>query len=166
MIILLNCVGTVRINSLHLPKLRVQVPEISGRQVWNYLQHLEETATGPYLILFWVWRDHAEIFTSLIRKIWNISLRFSTWPSSWKRAHVTPPPPQGWRSQGKDRLRRNQHHPCNCTRIWEVRACITFTRGTLLSNIWAQLSLPTGRGELYRRAPKYAAHSLLLSRWP
>ena len=121
MIILLNCVGTVRINSLQLPKLRVQVPEISERQVWNCLQHLEETATGPYLILFWVWRDHAEIFTSLIRKIWNLSLRFSTWPSSWKRAHVTPPPPQGWRSQGKDRLQRNQHHHCNYTRIWEVR---------------------------------------------
>ena len=72
-----------------------QVPEISERQVWNCLQHLEETATGPYLILFWVWRDHAEIFKPLIRKIWNLSLRFSTCPSSWKRAHVTPPPPQG-----------------------------------------------------------------------
>ena len=83
----------MRINSLHLPKLRVQVPEISERQVWNCLQHLEETATGPYLILFWVWRDHAEIFTPLIRKIWNLSLRFSTWASSWKRAHVTPLPP-------------------------------------------------------------------------
>ena len=28
----------------------VQVPEISERQVWTCLQHLEETATGPYLI--------------------------------------------------------------------------------------------------------------------
>ena len=28
------------------------------------------------------------------------------------------PHSQGWRSQGKDRLQRNQHHPCNCTRIW------------------------------------------------
>ena len=89
MIILLNFVRTVCINSLHLPKLRVQVPEVSERQVWNCLQHLEETATGQYLILFWVWRDHTEIFTSLIRKIWNLSLRFSTWPSSWKRAHVS-----------------------------------------------------------------------------
>ena len=32
MIILLNCVGTVRINSLHLPKLRVQVPERDFRK--------------------------------------------------------------------------------------------------------------------------------------
>ena len=30
-------------------------------------------------------------------------------------------PPQGWRSQGKDRLQGNQHHSCNCTRNWEVR---------------------------------------------
>ena len=68
----------------------VQVPEISERQVWNSLQHLKKTMTGPDLIPFWVWRHHAEIFTSLIFKIWNLSLRFSTWPSSWKRAHVTP----------------------------------------------------------------------------
>ena len=34
-----------------------------------------------------------QIFTRLIRKIWNLSPRFSTWPSSWKRAHVTPLPP-------------------------------------------------------------------------
>ena len=67
----------------------VRVPEISERQVWNCLQHLKKTATGPDLIPFWVWRDHAEIFTPLICKIWNLSLRFSNWPSSWKRAHVT-----------------------------------------------------------------------------
>ena len=33
-----------------------------------------------------------EIFTPLICKIWNLSLRFSIWPSSWKRAHVSPLP--------------------------------------------------------------------------
>ena len=54
------------------------------------MQHLKKTATGPDLIPFWVWRDHAEMFAPLICKIWNLSLRFSTWPSSWKRAHVTP----------------------------------------------------------------------------
>ena len=31
-------------------------------------------------------------FTPLVCKIWNLSLRFSTWPSLWKRAHVTPLP--------------------------------------------------------------------------
>lgn len=70
----------------------VQVPEISERQVWICLQHLKKTATGPALLPFWVWRDHAEIFTPLICKILNLSQRFSTWPSSWKRADVTPPP--------------------------------------------------------------------------
>ena len=56
----------------------VQVPEISERQVWNCLQHLKKTATGSDLIPFWVWRDHMEIFTPLICKIWNLSPRFST----------------------------------------------------------------------------------------
>ena len=56
------------------------------------MRHLKKTATGPDLIPFWVWRDQAEIFTPIIFKIWNWSLRFSTWPSSWKRAHVTPLP--------------------------------------------------------------------------
>ena len=70
----------------------VQVPEISERQVWNCMQHLKKTATRPDLIPFWVRRDQAEICTPLIYKIWNLSLRFSTWPSSWKRAHVTPLP--------------------------------------------------------------------------
>ena len=60
----------------------VQIPEISERQVWNCLRQLKKTATGPDLIPCWVWRDHAEIFTPLICKIWNLSLRFSTWPSS------------------------------------------------------------------------------------
>ena len=72
-----------------LVESRVQVPEFSERQVWNCLRHLKKTATGPDLIPFRVWRDHAEIFTPLICKIWNLSLRLSTWPSSWKRAHVT-----------------------------------------------------------------------------
>ena len=66
----------------------VQVPEISERQIWNCLQHPKKTATGPDLIPFWVWRDYAEIFTPLICKIWNLSLRFSTWPSSWERAVI------------------------------------------------------------------------------
>ena len=49
----------------------VQVPEISERQVWNCLQHLKKTATGSDLIPFWVWRDHTEIVTPLICKIWG-----------------------------------------------------------------------------------------------
>ena len=66
--------------------------KVSERQVWTCLQHLKKTTTGPDLIPVWVWRDHAEIFTPLICKIWNLSLRFSTWPSSWKRAQVIPSP--------------------------------------------------------------------------
>ena len=50
----------------------VQVPETSERQVWNCLQHLKKTTTRPDLIPF-----HAEIFTPLICKILNLSLRLS-----------------------------------------------------------------------------------------
>lgn len=45
------------------------VLEISERHVWNCLQHLKKTATGPDGIPFWVWKDHAEIFTPIICKI-------------------------------------------------------------------------------------------------
>ena len=70
----------------------VEVPGISERQAWNCLQLPKKTATGPDLIPFWVWRDHADIFTPIIHKIWNLSLASNTWPSSWKRANVNPLP--------------------------------------------------------------------------
>ena len=70
----------------------LEAPQISERHVWNCLQHLKKTAMGPDLIPFWIWRDHAEIFTSVIHKIWNVSLKTGKWPSSWKRAQVMPLP--------------------------------------------------------------------------
>ena len=70
----------------------VNAPEISEIQVWNNLRHLKKSATGPDLIPYWVWKEHAEIMTPIIHKIWNLSLRSSTWPSSWKRANVKPLP--------------------------------------------------------------------------
>ena len=60
--------------------------------MWNCLQHLKKTTMGQDIIPFWSGRDHAEIFSSVIYKIWNVSLKTSKWPSSWKRAHVTPLP--------------------------------------------------------------------------
>ena len=70
----------------------IQAPEISERHVWMCLQYLKKTATGPDMIPYWIWKNHAEIFAPIIHKIWNLSLKSSTWPSSWKRAHVTPLP--------------------------------------------------------------------------
>ena len=58
----------------------LEAPQISERHVWNCLQHLKKTAMGPDLIPFWIWRDHAEIFTSVIHKIWNVSLKTGKWP--------------------------------------------------------------------------------------
>ena len=70
----------------------IQSPEISERHVWMCLQYLKKTATGPDMIPYWIWKNHAEIFAPIIYKIWNLSLKSSTWPSLWKRAHVTPLP--------------------------------------------------------------------------
>ena len=46
----------------------------SQKQVWNSLKALKKAATGPDMIPYWVWRDHAEIFTPLITKIWKLPL--------------------------------------------------------------------------------------------
>ena len=46
----------------------VNVPEISEIQVWNNLKHLKKTATGPDLIPYWIWKEHAEIMTPIINK--------------------------------------------------------------------------------------------------
>ncbi|PFX20102.1 Lachesin [Stylophora pistillata] len=70
----------------------VKVPEISERYVWNSLSTLKKTATGPDQIPFWVWKDQAEIFTSIITKLWNLSLATHQWPRSWKRANINPLP--------------------------------------------------------------------------
>ena len=68
------------------------IPVISERQVWNLLSTLKRTATGPDQIPYWVWKEHAEIFTPLITKIWNLSISTQCLPSSWKRAIITPLP--------------------------------------------------------------------------
>ena len=70
----------------------VEIPVISERQVWNSLSALKRTATGPDQIPYWVWKEHAEIFTPIITKIWNLSIATQCLPSSWKRAIITPLP--------------------------------------------------------------------------
>ena len=62
----------------------LEAPQISERHVWNCLQHLKKTAMGPDLIPFWIWTDHAEIFTSVIHKIWNVSLKLASGPPRGK----------------------------------------------------------------------------------
>lgn len=121
--------------------------------MWNCLRQLKKTATAPDDILFWVWKDHAEIFTPIICMIWNLSLKFSTWPSSWKRADATPlpevdVPKERQTTEGSTILRSLRAH---------LRSgCIKSTHRTLLRNTWAWLSSPTGKGELYRCTPKCA----------
>lgn len=45
-----------------------EIPEISERQVWNSLRALKRTATGPNMIPYWVWKEHAEILTPVSLK--------------------------------------------------------------------------------------------------
>jgi hypothetical protein len=53
---------------------------------------LRKTATGPDEIPFWVWKENADVFAPVMTKIWNESLSTSTWPTSWKIAHIDPLP--------------------------------------------------------------------------
>ena len=70
----------------------IEIPEISERQVWNSLRALKRTATGPDLIPYWVWKEHAEILMPVITKIWNLSISTRCWPSPWKCANINPLP--------------------------------------------------------------------------
>ena len=62
----------------------VEIPQKTERQVWNILEKLKRTATGPDDIPYWLWEDHAELLTPVITHIWNLSLATHSWPTSWK----------------------------------------------------------------------------------
>ena len=70
----------------------VEVPEITQRQVWNARTKLKRTATGPDIILFWIWKDLAELLTPVITQVWNLLSSTHSWPGSWKRANINPLP--------------------------------------------------------------------------
>ena len=70
----------------------IEVPEIPERLVWKNLSNIKRTATGPDGIPFWVWKEHAEILTTILSHIWNLSLRTHTWPMSWIRSNINPIP--------------------------------------------------------------------------
>ena len=68
----------------------VSVPQLTNRQVHHALSKIKRTATGPDGIPFWVWKDYAAIFTSVIGTLWNKSLAQQKWPSRWKEANIKP----------------------------------------------------------------------------
>ena len=70
----------------------MDVPEIIQRQIWNTLSKLKRIATGPDNIPFWIWKDHAKLFTPVITQLWNLFLLTHSWPGSWKRANINPLP--------------------------------------------------------------------------
>ena len=91
----------------------------------------------------------------------NLSLRFSTWPLSWKRAHVTPLPKVDV-LKGKTDYRGINITPV-IARAFEKSVYNIHARDTVEQHL-SSTQFAYRTGELYRRAPKYAAHSLLLSR--
>ena len=66
------------------------VPQLIDRQVYHALSKIIRTATRPDGIPFWVWKDYAAIFTSVIGTLWNKSLAQQKWPSRWKEANINP----------------------------------------------------------------------------
>ena len=60
--------------------------------MWNTLQRIKKTATGPDAIPYTVWKDHAELVTPVVTWVWNLSLKTHTWPRSWKRSNINPLP--------------------------------------------------------------------------
>ena len=54
----------------------------------NAVTKLKRTATGPDDIPFWVWKDYAELLTTVKPQVWNLPL--ST--HSWMRANINPLP--------------------------------------------------------------------------
>ena len=72
--------------------LEVSVPEITERQVWNAPTKLKRTATGPDDTSFWIWKDCAELLTTVLTQVWNLPLSTHSRPDFWKRAKINPLP--------------------------------------------------------------------------
>jgi hypothetical protein len=68
--------------------MEIEAPQFSITQVKNALLKRRKTAIGPGEIPFWVWKGNADVFAPVMTKIWNESLSTSTWPTSWKIAHI------------------------------------------------------------------------------
>ena len=88
----LNCLfgQLCRDNDYHQPEpvpvpTDAEAPCVSELQVWRSLLSLKKTP-------LWIWKDHAAILTPVVTKIWNLSLKTYTWPSSWKSANINPFP--------------------------------------------------------------------------
>ena len=72
--------------------LEVSVPEITERQVWSAPTKLKRTATGPDDTSFWIWKDCAELLTTVLTQVWNLPLSTHSRPDFWKRAKINPLP--------------------------------------------------------------------------
>ena len=66
------------------------LPQFSSAQVYHALSGIKRTATGPDGIPFWVWKEHAAIFTPVVEVLWNKSMAHQSWPKRWKEANINP----------------------------------------------------------------------------
>ena len=71
-----------------LPK----VPVIHEISVFEALEHVKRTASGPDDLPFWFWKEYALGLTPVITHILNVSLVSQQVPKIWKTANVRPIP--------------------------------------------------------------------------
>ena len=65
---------------------------ISEWAVFNMLDNLQPTASGPDALPAWFLRVAAPIFCKMIAYLFNMSLATSTVPKQWKEARICPLP--------------------------------------------------------------------------
>ena len=49
--------------------MKNMLPQLTLSQVFYALSNIKRTATGPDLIPYWIWKDHAEVFAPVILEI-------------------------------------------------------------------------------------------------
>ncbi len=69
-----------------------RVPMLTVEMVFNFLQNLKCTSTGPDDLPYWFWKEYGVELAPTITKIFNSSLKMSKVPKFWKKADLTPVP--------------------------------------------------------------------------
>ena len=65
-------------------------PELQEFDVIIALSKIKKTATGPYGLPSWVWRDNCTTLAPVVTALWNKSVFSYTWSTAWKEANINP----------------------------------------------------------------------------
>ena len=71
---------------IQMSRLQQSLRDLSGALclIWRKRQPAQTK------FLFGFLKEHAELITSVISYVWNLSLSTHSWPESWKRANIRP----------------------------------------------------------------------------